>query len=77
LNKIIEQENLNKDETYKFIKNSFRNGSVETNGQDIEKVLPPMSRFDKSVNRTQRKRNIIARLLEFFNRFFGISNGEF
>lgn len=77
LNKIIDQENLNREETYTFIKNSFRNGSVQTNGQDIERVLPPMSRFDKRSNRTQRKRNIIARLLEFFNRFFGISNGEF
>lgn len=77
LNKIIDQENLNKEETYTFIRNSFRNGSVQTNGQDIEKVLPPMSRFDKSANRTQRKRNIITRLLEFFDRFFGISNGEF
>lgn len=77
LNKIIDQENLNKEETYTFIRNSFRNGSVQTNGQNIEKVLPPMSRFDKSANRTQRKRNIITRLLEFFDRFFGISNGEF
>ena len=77
LNKIIEQENLNKEETYTFIKNSFRNGSVQTNGQDIERVLPPMSRFDKTINRTQRKHNIITLLLEFFNRFFGITNGEF
>ncbi len=76
LNKIITQENLNKEETFAFINNSLRNGFIQTHGQDIERILPPMSRFDKNTNRTQRKRDITMRLLEFFDRFFGVSNGE-
>ena len=45
LKKLIEEENLNEEETRKFIDNSFRDGQVKTTGTDIEKILPPMRRF--------------------------------
>ena len=72
LQKIIAEENLNENETRKFIENSFRDGSVKTTGTDIEKILPKVSRFG-SENREEKKQAIIQRLTSFFNRFFGIS----
>jgi type I restriction enzyme R subunit len=43
LEEIIKQENLDHDETYKFVRNAFRNGSVATTGTDLTKVLPPVA----------------------------------
>ena len=40
LNRIIDEEKLNKDETYKFIDNVFRDGFVPTTGTAINKILP-------------------------------------
>ena len=71
LRKIIEEENLNEEETKKFIDNSFRDGLVKTSGTDIEKILPPMRRFGGG-NRTERKQTIIDKILKFFEKYFGI-----
>ena len=71
LKKLIEEENLNEEETRKFIDNSFRDGQVKTSGTDIEKILPPMRRFGGG-NRTERKQNIIDKILKFFEKYFGI-----
>lgn len=71
LKKLIDEENLNEEETRKFIDNSFRDGQVKTNGTDIEKILPPMKRFGGG-NRTERKQTIIDKILKFFDKFFGI-----
>lgn len=64
-------ENLNEEETRKFIDNSFRDGQVKTTGIDIEKILPPMRRFGNS-NRNKRKQNIIGKLIKFFEKYLGI-----
>ena len=45
LKELITNENLNEEETRKFMDNSFRDGQVKTTGTDIEKILPPMRRF--------------------------------
>lgn len=37
LKKLIEEEKLNEEETRRFIRHSFREGQVKTNGTDIEK----------------------------------------
>ena len=71
LRKLIEEENLNEEETRKFIDNSFRDGQVKTTGTDIEKILPPMRRFGGG-NRTERKQTIIDKVLKFFEKYFGI-----
>ena len=68
---IIQEENLKEDETRKFIEVAFRDGSVKTTGTDIDKLMPPMSRFG-SGNRAEKKQSVIAKLLGFFERFFGI-----
>jgi len=68
---IITEENLKPEETRKFIENAFRDGAVKTTGTDIDKLMPPMSRFGDG-NHDEKKKNIIDKLLTFFERFFGI-----
>lgn len=67
---IIAEEKLKNDETRKFVEYSFRDGVMKTTGTDIDKIMPPMSRFGGA--REKKKESIIQRLLAFFERFFGI-----
>ena len=76
LDKIIDEENLNKNETYKFIKRSFEQGKVETNGTEISDILPPMNMFSPTNDRQEKKNKVIDKLLEFFNKFFNISSNK-
>lgn len=71
LNEIIESEHLKPEETEKFIKSSFRDGQVRTTGTDIDKILPPMSRFGGG-NRQEKKRSVIEKIQSFFERYFGL-----
>lgn len=70
LNEIIESEHLKPEETEKFIESSFRDGQVRTTGTDIDKILPPMSRFGG--NRQEKKRSVIEKIQSFFERYFGL-----
>ena len=71
LNEIIESEHLKPEETEKFIESSFRDGQVRTTGTDIDKILPPMSRFGGS-NRQEKKKSVIEKIQSFFERYFGL-----
>lgn len=71
LAQIIFQEGLKDAETRKFVDYSFRDGNMKTTGTDIDKIMPAMSRFDGG-NREIKKKNIIEKLLVFFEKFFGI-----
>lgn len=68
---IIQEENLKDDETRRFMESSFRDGSVKTTGTDIDRLMPPISRFGGG-NRAEKKQAIIEKLKGFFDRFFGI-----
>lgn len=70
LNKIITEENLNPEETRKFVKQAFISGEVKEVGIDITKVLPPMSLFSR--DREEKKRTVIQKIIAFFERFFGL-----
>lgn len=72
LNAIIEEERLKPEETKKFVEYSFRDGTLKTTGTDIDKILPPISRFGGG--REEKKQGVIAKLLAFFERFFGLGN---
>jgi type I restriction enzyme, R subunit len=76
LDKIINDENLDKEEAYKFIANAFRNGYVQESGTALIKVLPPVSRFSPSGERTKKKASILERFKAFFNRFWNISGSN-
>jgi len=75
LKNLITEENLNEEETRKFLDNSFRDGQVKTTGTDIEKILPPMRRFGGD-NRTEKKQSIITKINKFFEKYLGISNND-
>lgn len=71
LQEIIETEHLKPEETEKFIESSFKEGQVRTTGTDIDKILPPMSRFGGG-NRQEKKKSVIEKLQAFFERYFGL-----
>ena len=68
---IIREEKLKDTETRRFVENAFSDGEIKTTGTDIDKILPPVSRFGGS-NRRQKKLNVIEKLKAYFERFFGI-----
>lgn len=70
LSQIISEEKLKNDETRKFMEYSFRDGTMKTTGTDLDKIMPPMSRFGGG--REGKKESIIQRLRSFFDRFDGI-----
>lgn len=71
LKKIIVEERLKPEETCKFMESSFRNGEVVTIGTDINKIMPPISRFGGI--REQKKQTVIDKLKAFFEKYFSIS----
>lgn len=74
LSKIIQEEDLNPSETKKFINQAFKTGEIQESGTSIVKVMKPVSMFGSKngVSRSQKKQDVVTRLLEFFNRFFGL-----
>lgn len=75
---IIEEENLNREKALDFIKQSFRNGEIRESGTGIADILPPMGLFGNAgARRAEKKKIVIKRLKEFFDRFFDISGGNF
>lgn len=72
LETIIGEEKLKPDEAKKFIDNAFRDGGIKTTGTDIDKILPPVSRFSAGGNRTKKKQTVIEKLLLFFEKYFGL-----
>ena len=77
LAQIIQEEKLKEAETRKFLENAFRDGEVKTTGTDIDKLMPPVSRFGKGGARAQKKQAVIDKLKGFFERFFGIGEASF
>ena len=71
LESITKELKLKPEETKRFMENSFRDGALRTTGTDIDKILPPVSRFGGG-NRSEVKKNVIQRLLDFFERYFGV-----
>lgn len=76
LNAIIEEEGLNKEETYKYVNNSFNNGYIQETGTALAKVLPPLSRFSPSGDRTKKRQTVLEKLVTFFNKFWDISGNS-
>ncbi|WP_413906964.1 type I restriction endonuclease subunit R, EcoR124 family, partial [Candidatus Endomicrobiellum trichonymphae] len=69
---LIADELLKHEETRKFVDNSFRDGMLKVTGTDIDKILPPVSRFSGGGERTAKKQNVIDRMLKFFEKYFGL-----
>ena len=72
LTTIITDENLKPEETKKLIDGAFRDGALKTTGTDIDKILPPVSRFAGG-NRAGKKQSVIEKFLAFFEKYFGLA----
>ena len=72
LTTLIKEEKLKAEETRKFIDNAFRDGQVRTTGTDIDKILPPMSRFGGGGNRSSKKNKVIEKIQAFFEKYMGL-----
>ncbi|WP_441962372.1 type I restriction endonuclease subunit R [Mycolicibacterium houstonense] len=75
LEEIIVDEALKPDETKAFVDNAFRDGAIPTSGTAITKILPPTSRFSAGRGHGEKKKRVLRRLDEFFERFFGLASG--
>ena len=72
LSAIIAEERLKAQDTRKFLENAFRDGEIKTSGTDIDKLMPPVSRFGGGGARAKKKQGVIDKLKAFFERYFGI-----
>ena len=75
LNAIITEERLKPEDTRKFMENAFRDGEIKTAGTDIDKLMPPISRFGGG-NRAKKKQGVIEKLKGFFEKYFGIGGSS-
>lgn len=76
LNGIISEEKLKPEETKKFIDNALRDGVLKEGGTDIDKLMPKVSLFAKgNNNRSAKKKTVLQKLKEFFEKFLGILTG--
>ncbi len=71
LDALISAEKLKAEETRKFLDNAFRDGALKTSGTDIDKILPPVSRFGGG-NRAAKKQSVGDKLMQFFEKYFGL-----
>ena len=69
---IITEERLKPEETRQFIETALQAGEIKTTGTDIDRLMPPVSRFGGG-NRATKKQGVIDRLKTFFDKFFGIA----
>ena len=73
LNKIIEEEKLNKNRVEKYIETCMKSGSIKVSGIEIDNLLPPISRFSKgNESRLDKKARVIEKFEIFFERFYGV-----
>ena len=71
LKTIISDEKLKPEETRKFLEGAFRDGEIKTAGTDIDKIMPPVSRFGGG-GRAEKKQGVIDKLKAFFEKYFGV-----
>ena len=68
---LIAEEKLKDGETRRFIDAAFRDCILKTTGTDIDKIMPPLSRFGDG-NRAEKKQGIIEKLTVFFEKYLGL-----
>ena len=69
---LIAEEKLKPEETKKFVSNAFRDGVLKTTGTDVDRILPPVSRFGGGGSRDKKKQTVIEKLKAFFEKYFGL-----
>ena len=79
ISNLIQEQKLKPEETRKFVDNSFRDGVLKTTGTDIDRLMPPVSRFGGGGTRNKKKQTVIGKLKAFFEKYFGlvsVDNGK-
>jgi len=71
LAEIIELEKLKPEPTLRLINGAFRDGTLKTIGTDIDRIMPPVSRFADG-GRATKKQTVIEKLLAFFEKYLGL-----
>ena len=69
---LIGEEKLKPEETIKFVDNAFRDGILKTTGTDLDKIMPPVSRFGGGGSRDKKKQNVIKKLKKLFEKYYGL-----
>lgn len=70
---IISEEKLKPEETRRFLEKAFEDGEIKETGTDIDKIMPPVSRFGGVGNsRAAKKQIVISKLKGFFEKYFGV-----
>ena len=69
---LIGEEKLKPEETIKFVDNAFRDGILKTTGTDLDRIMPPVSRFGGGGSRDKKKQTVINKLKILFEKYFGI-----
>ena len=73
---MITEEKLKPEETRKFVENAFRDGVLKTTGTDVDRLMPPVSRFGGGGSRDKKKQAVIEKLKRFFEKYFGLVSPE-
>jgi type I restriction enzyme R subunit len=71
LTALIADEKLKDEEARRFVDIAFRDGISKTAGTDIDKIMPPVSRFGGG-NRAEKKQGVIDKLMTFFEKYAGL-----
>ena len=74
---IVNEENLKPAEAVEFIEDAYQRGYVPEGGMELDGIMPPINPFDPSADRHGKIMRVVERLKAFFNRFAGISDGDF
>lgn len=70
---IMQEERLKEAETRKFLDHCFQDGEIKIVGTDIDKILPPVSRFGGG-SRAKKKDTVIGKLKVFFEKYYGVGS---
>lgn len=74
LEKIIKNEDLDKEATYNFINNAFKDGHIATTGTAVTEIMVNRpSRFSPDGAYSKKRETVLTKLTNFFERFFDIS----
>lgn len=75
---IIADENLRREKALEFLRQTFRDAEVREEGTALAGILPPMGLFGSAgERRAEKKKKVLWKIKDFFNRFYDISGGNF
>ena len=72
---LIAEEKLKPEETRKFVENAFRDGALKITETDVDRLMPPVSRFGGG-SRDKKKQIVIEKLKGFFEKYFELISPE-